>query len=178
MGDSEMILLENARRVVLVEDEPVSLEVMTSVLQAMDLEVVAFQTADSALDFIRENPRQSLVLSDIGLPGMSGLDLLQGIRELGLSIPFVLISACHEVDMVLQSLRLGAMDYLQKPNFGERVATVVSNAVEVGIRLLAEQDLKDRIRAKDESVNLQAAADLLERNEQQMQRFRVKNTRG
>jgi DNA-binding NtrC family response regulator len=98
--------------------------------------VTVFSDAESALAAI-EARRPDLVLLDIGLPGMNGIDALRKIKACSADICVIMITAYEEIDSVVSAMRLGAYDYVLKPFQMEALKTSLSNAFH-GIRLRKE----------------------------------------
>jgi len=67
-----------------------------------------------ALEMIRSNPYH-LVISDVMMPGMDGIDLLQHLRELQQRPAVIMITGQSEVDLTVKAMKTGAVDYLKKP---------------------------------------------------------------
>lgn len=102
-----------SKSVYLVEDEPDLSTILGRFLQSAGYDVVPFGRGDVALEAIRQVP-PDLAILDLTLPGLSGLDVLQGMRR-RTDCPVLLISArVAEVDRIL-GLEMGADDYLPKP---------------------------------------------------------------
>ena len=100
--------------VVVVEDEDDNRFFVRSVLERHGYTVHAFPRATDALEHLRSNPTR-VVLSDMRMPGMSGLDFAAEVRRLDASASVVLMTAYATVDSAIEALRLGAADLLQKP---------------------------------------------------------------
>lgn len=107
---------EEIRRVLLVEDDPAQLALMARWLEGIDnLEVRRVPRAEQAWRMLTDRSRWDLVISDIHLPGMDGLDLLRKFRKREPSTPFLLVTAYKEFDDALEALRNGASGFLTKP---------------------------------------------------------------
>ena len=111
--------------------------------------VKTFPDAESVLAAVREEP-PDLVLLDIGLPGMSGLDALREIRALDPEILVVVITAFEDVRTVVSAMKGGAHDYVVKPLQLETLDVCVRNALEtVGlkkeVRLLQDRLLQENL---------------------------------
>ena len=104
-------------KVLLVDDEPWALSGIRDTFQwdKFGFEVLAETTvAAEALDIIfRENP--DVVFTDIRMPGISGIDLMQKVREEGIDTEFVVVSGFGEFSYAQQAMRQGAFDYCLKP---------------------------------------------------------------
>lgn len=101
-------------RIVLIDDEVKLLRALKKALELDGHEVCDFSQPDAALKFIIErNP--ALVISDIRMPGMSGLDLLAKLGELHPRPPCILMTAYSSIETAVTAVKLGARDYLLKP---------------------------------------------------------------
>jgi DNA-binding response OmpR family regulator len=102
------------RRLLLVEDDPTLRQALTFNLAREGYEVSSSADGESALEAAR-NERLDLILLDVMLPGMSGLEVLRALRRDGVSTPIIVLSAKgDEIDRVV-GLKVGADDYVSKP---------------------------------------------------------------
>jgi putative nucleotidyltransferase with HDIG domain len=102
-----------AARILIIDDDPKVLSVLSSLLSERHLCKTA-TSAREALDYMRE-ATYDLVLSDIMMPGMSGLELLHEITRLRLETVVVLISGNLNIQSAIEAMRRGAFDYVTKP---------------------------------------------------------------
>src|SRR6188474_350019 len=102
------------RRLLLVEDDPTLRQALTFNLAREGYEVSSTADGESALEAAR-NERLDLILLDVMLPGMSGLEVLRALRRDGVTTPVIVLSAKgDEIDRVV-GLKVGADDYVSKP---------------------------------------------------------------
>lgn len=101
-------------RVLLVDDHAPILRFLASAFSAHGCEVSTAATAEKALDLLADHSFD-LVVSDIKMPGLSGLDLLRAVKGKQPGTPVVLITGAPSVNSAVFGLRLGAYDYLSKP---------------------------------------------------------------
>ena len=129
----------------IVEDEAKLLKLLVrSFKDHPQWEVDAAENAEDALHKIEANP-PDVVLTDIRLPGMSGLDLMNAERGTKQSPRFVVMTAYATVSSAVEALRAGAVDYLIKPFPNEELMHVLGR-IENEIRLANEnQNLRDRL---------------------------------
>ena len=128
--------------VYIVDDEETIRQGVTMALES-DYQVAAFDTGEAAIHAMRENP-PDLVLLDIGLPGMDGIEVLRKIRDFYPEMLVIMITAYEDVDTVVAAMKLGAYDYVVKPLHMDALEVTVRNALET-IRLRKEvQDLQER----------------------------------
>ncbi len=101
-------------RILVVDDESAQRELIGGFLKKQGHEVLTAASGAEALARLRE-ARVDLVLSDYKMPGMSGLDLLRGVKAVNPEIPFILVTAYGTVETAVQAMKEGAADYLTKP---------------------------------------------------------------
>ena len=119
----------------IVDDEKTIREGVSMALEG-DYSVKAFGTAESAIDTIKEN-LPDLVLLDIGLPGMNGIEALRTIKNLYPDILVVMITAYEDINTVISAMKLGAYDYVVKPIHMDGLEVTIRNALET-VRLRKE----------------------------------------
>ena len=103
-------------------------EYLCEVLTREGYEVTAFSDALSALAHLSQEEKQSdLVLTDIGMPGTSGLDLLRTLKTVSPGLPVLLLSGLYELGLALSALKNGAADYLVKPVNAKELTAAVKN---------------------------------------------------
>jgi len=118
------------RRRVLVVDDDESLRRVTQVqLEQAGYEVSSAADGASALAMLQKSP-QDLVLTDLKMPGMSGLDLLRKVREEYPETVVVMITAFGTVDTAVEAIKAGAYDYITKPIRSEELELVVRRSLE------------------------------------------------
>ncbi|MFZ6760544.1 ANTAR domain-containing response regulator [Undibacterium sp. Ji50W] len=100
-------------RILLVDDDPFTLTLLSSILEHAGYDVVQAQCGEDALNVIlMQEP--DIALLDINMPGMSGLDLAGHLRS-DTTVPFMFLSATSDSEIVKQAVEYGAVGYLVKP---------------------------------------------------------------
>lgn len=132
----------------LIEDNPVLRDVAGHLFKAAGWEVCEHVSAEAFLAGQRPSGDACLVV-DIMLPGMSGLDLLELLSNEGSQTPVVMLSGQRDVGSAISALKVGAVDYLEKPANWEMLFASVSDALK-----------KAREERKQEEVRIQAVARL------------------
>jgi DNA-binding NtrC family response regulator len=108
-------------RLLLVDDEIDFLAPMVKRLKRRNYQVETSTSGHGALDFIRENP-VDLVILDVQMPGMDGIETLSEIKRIDPSIGVVMLTGHANIEAAIAGMELGAFDYLMKPmNFDELV---------------------------------------------------------
>lgn len=103
------------KRILVVDDEPEMLELLCAALTAEDTELRSTNSAEKALEMLRDDP-PDLVVSDLVFPsGMDGLGLLEKAREIRPGLRFIMVSGNGSVESAVKTLKYGAFDYLVKP---------------------------------------------------------------
>ena len=115
-------------RILIVDDEREITEILADLLSE-DYDCLKAGSAEQALDCLRAGEFQ-LVISDITMPGMSGLDMIPHVKQLSPDTVVVMISGMQTVESAIGALRLGAFDYLMKPFDLRQVEAVVKRALE------------------------------------------------
>jgi len=104
----------NNLTILYIEDEKNIRETLTSSLQIMFNSVFATENAEDALE-IYTHKHIDIILSDIGLPGMDGINFVKIIRETNKEIPIILLTAYTDTDILLEAIKLKLISYLTKP---------------------------------------------------------------
>ncbi|MCU0492929.1 MAG: response regulator [Chloroflexaceae bacterium] len=116
-------------RVLIVEDEPTIREICRLFLRPY-YDITTAENGRVGLELLRKE-RFDLVLTDIQMPEMTGLELLCHIREENLDVDVIVLTAYATVDTAKQALKLGALDYLAKPIDGDNLERTVRNCLEL-----------------------------------------------
>jgi two-component system, OmpR family, KDP operon response regulator KdpE len=103
-----------ALRILVVDDEPAIVRFLRASLESQGYLVSAVGDASTALDVVRRGAADLVVL-DLGLPDMDGLDVVKRIRESGATLPIIVLSAREKETAKVEALDSGADDYVTKP---------------------------------------------------------------
>jgi DNA-binding NtrC family response regulator len=118
-------------RILIVDDEPFNLDLLAQELREMGYAVERARDGVEALARV-ESYRPDLVLLDYMMPGMSGLDVLRELRKGESEVPVVMITAHGSIDVAVQAMKLGALDFVTKPFEPDHIALVLRKALEHG----------------------------------------------
>ncbi|VVE48308.1 C4-dicarboxylate transport transcriptional regulatory protein DctD [Pandoraea terrigena] len=122
-------MIPDSLRVLLVEDDAAVRLGTVQALQLADIEVDAFGGAEDALEHI-DGDFPGIVVSDVRLPGMDGLELLKRVKAMSASMPVILVTGHGDIAMAVQAMRLGAYDFVEKPFASERIVELARRALE------------------------------------------------
>ena len=117
-------------RILIVDDEENVLALCQTILQKRGYEVERASTAEEALDRL-ESELFDVVITDLKMPGMSGLDLLSKGKALNPFMPFIMLTGFGTVHSAVEAMKEGAYDYLIKPVDNEEFKLVVQKALEL-----------------------------------------------
>src|SRR6476660_1684569 len=101
--------------ILLVDDEPGMLRYIRTLLEVDDYKVATASTGEEALERVQKGLQPDLVLLDVLMPGIDGLQTLEQLRQIRPGMKVVMLSCVSDTRKVVQAIRLGAHDYLTKP---------------------------------------------------------------
>ncbi|HZK14816.1 MAG TPA: sigma-54 dependent transcriptional regulator, partial [Desulfobaccales bacterium] len=113
-----------------VDDEPQILQMISGILRDEGFEVITAPDGEAALKLVGEEA-PDLVLLDIALPGLDGLEVLQELKRHYPFLPVVIISAYGSVENAVKATRLGAYDFIEKPPHADKILLTVRNGLEL-----------------------------------------------
>jgi two-component system, NtrC family, C4-dicarboxylate transport response regulator DctD len=116
-------------RVLYIEDDELVRRAGVQSLQLAGFEATGFANAEAAVPLV-DAEFAGVVVSDIRLPGMSGLDLLAQCHERAPDVPVILVTGHGDISMAVQAMRDGAYDFIEKPFASERLIETVRRALE------------------------------------------------
>ncbi|MBI5083330.1 MAG: sigma-54-dependent Fis family transcriptional regulator [Acidobacteria bacterium] len=117
------------KRILVVDDEENLRRVTQLKLQQAGYEAMTASDGAQALEVLAKHP-QDLVLTDLKMPGMSGIELLQKIKEEYLEVVVIVVTAYGTIESAVEAMRLGAYDYIIKPVNADALKLIVSRALE------------------------------------------------
>jgi cyclic di-GMP phosphodiesterase len=149
-------------RILIVDDEVEITEILADLLSE-EYACLRAASAEEALAHLHESEFQ-LVVSDITMPGMSGLDMIPHVKALSPDTVVVMISGMQTVESAIGALRLGAFDYLMKPFDLRQVEAVVKRALEHHDLVVAKQRYENHLEelVEQRTVELDKALNSLE----------------
>ena len=114
----------------LIDDDPNTLASLARAFRLAGHEATVCDNALRAAELLRAE-HFDLILSDVVMPGKSGMELLEELKKSGLQTPIVLISGQANIEMAVKATRLGALDFLEKPLTTDKLLLTVENALKL-----------------------------------------------
>ena len=125
--------------ILIVDDEKNYLVVLEALLTGEGYEIITAQTGMAALDTVREAD-VDLVITDMKMPGMNGMALLEECKQIKPDLPVIMMTAFGTIEMAVEAMKKHAYDYIQKPFENEQLKLTVQKALE-NYRLIKENRL-------------------------------------
>jgi len=122
-------MVEQSARILIVDDERFFREAIRDVLVSDGFLCAEAASGEEALGLV-QNPRLGVVVLDVRLPGIDGIEVLRRLRDIRPTLRVIMLSASTDQELVLEALRLGACDYLAKPLHDEELVLAVRRAAE------------------------------------------------
>jgi DNA-binding NtrC family response regulator len=142
--------MTKSRQLLIVDDDRAMREMLSSLFKERGLWAEEAPSADAALALAAEHDFDA-VLSDVRMPGLSGVELVGQLRRLRPRTPVILMTAFGSIDSAVDAMRSGAFDYLTKPFEPDAVVLAVERALEHRALALENEQLR---RAVDQSTSL------------------------
>ncbi|MFI5174314.1 MAG: response regulator [Terriglobia bacterium] len=121
---------ESKEAVLIVDDEEPIRQLLTQCLSGEGYQTKAASNADEALSAL-STKHFDLVLSDLRMPGMNGLELLEAIGQRHADVGVLMLTACDDVSLAVQAMKMGALDYVLKPFRIDEINTTVRKALQL-----------------------------------------------
>ncbi len=129
-----------------IDDDEALRDSLSFLLRTAKIEVTSYSSASVFLDVL---PTANLgcIVTDVRMPGMSGIDLLRRLKELGIGVPVVVMTGHGDIPLAVEAMKFGAVDFLEKPFDDE----VLLQAVRAALRQQAGEAKRQTERAEIET---------------------------
>ena len=141
----------SAGRILVVEDEDKLRRVIDLHLESAGFEVDGARTAEQAMPLA---PLADLVITDLRLPGMSGLEFIEQLKARGIQAAVIVITAHGSVEAAVDAMKLGAADFLQKPFSLDHLMTVVQKVMSVQLLVAENRRLREELDERYQFDNI------------------------
>ncbi len=102
------------KTILIVDDEEALREALVKILEDDGYEVIAAESGERAIEILHDYP-VDLMLTDIRMPGMSGIDLLKKVREIHHTLGVIILTGYGEIESYIEAMHFGALEYVSKP---------------------------------------------------------------
>jgi two-component system, sensor histidine kinase and response regulator len=119
----------STERILLVDDSATQLQAARALLEQRGFDVMSARTGEEALELVRQHAFE-LVLSDVMMPGMSGFELCQAIKQLSDAPPVVLLTSLNDPRDIVRGVECGAYNYITKPYEPQRLADRIRHVID------------------------------------------------
>lgn len=144
----EMELEEKSKgNILIVDDDPDALDALASLLETKGYSIEACSSGTDAIEAVKRNGCET-VLSDIRMPGISGLELLDAIHHHDSELPVVLITAYADLSTTVAAIKKKAFDFILKPYKGDEVSDSIEKAVRYYRLVQTEKNYKKDLELK------------------------------
>lgn len=124
--------MAQSKRILVVDDEPISLRVITATLDLSPYEVEQCESGETAWALLQQDPGFDVIILDRIMPGLDGMALFEKIQadDSLKSIPIIMLTAVDGEEEIIEAITAGVFDYLTKPVDSERLLQLVESATQ------------------------------------------------
>jgi two-component system response regulator FixJ len=134
--------------IALIDDDEAVLDSLRLYFASQQVQTTCFPAANAFLAAIDKGDRFGCVVSDVRMPGVSGLDLVHHLQRHDAALPIILITGHGDVDMAVAAIKVGAFDFIEKPFDEARLLASIRNAVEKGRQRDLDSAEIERLRSR------------------------------
>jgi two-component system, LuxR family, response regulator FixJ len=131
----------------IIDDDEAVRQSLTFLLRTAQIDVQSYASAAAFLEALPETP-SGCVITDVRMPGMSGIELLRRLKELKSSMPVIVITGHGDVPLAVEAMKIGAADFLEKPFDDEVLLASVQSALSQRDGETRRQAERDEIESK------------------------------
>lgn len=142
--------METIHNILVVDDDEVSREMLMEALRRSGYQVHGAESAEEALRLV-EKTMFDLVLTDVRMEGISGIELVERIKKKSPDVPVVVMTAFGNSDITIEAIRAGAFDFVSKPFQLEKMRRIIANALEKRI-LVQERKSVETVESANQNV--------------------------
>ena len=154
--------MPGGERVLIVEDEDLMRELLARILAGENYRIQQASSGEEALKFLQEHP-VDLILTDLKLKGMTGLQLLSEARALDPEIVVIIMTAYASVETAVEAMRKGAYDYITKPFINDEIRVMLRRALNERHLSQENRHLKRELRERYRFENIIGNSEAMQR---------------
>lgn len=140
--------MEDSKSILIVDDEPNIRRVLSAVFEKAGYQVYTAENGKKALDIISTEQNLDVVLCDLIMPDLNGVEVLKTAREINPRLSLIMITAHGTIKTAVDAMKLGAFDYITKPFDMDEIKLVVKNALERSQLLVENTQLKQELKSR------------------------------
>jgi FixJ family two-component response regulator len=134
--------------IALVDDDAAVLDSLQLYFARHQATTTCFTSAEALIAALDEGTRPDCIVSDVRMPGMSGLDLLHRLKARHCAVPLILITALADIEIAVSAIKTGACDFIEKPFDEGRLLTSIRGAVAQRRRQASREAEIDTLRSR------------------------------
>ena len=146
-------MLQGNSRILVVDDDASVRDMLSIVLKRAGYDVVCAESGESALNTLKKESFE-LVISDIKMPGVSGIELLKKIKSIDAELPVIMITAFASANDAVEAMKLGAADYITKPFNIDELKLIIERSLYRKSIEKENIELKSRLTEKEKFENI------------------------
>ena len=135
-------------QILVVDDNRTERETLVDIIETLEYKALSAPTAEEALTIIKDNAID-LILTDLKLPKMNGLELLSEVQKNNRGIPVILVTGYESVDTAITAMKNDAQDYLVKPLSKQTLQKAIESALKIRRMYLEKEGLKEKLDEQD-----------------------------
>jgi two-component system response regulator FixJ len=139
--------------IALIDDDEAVLDSLALYLARQDVKASGFKATEDFLAALDRSTSFDCVVSDVRLPGMSGLDLVRLLVERRFAAPIILITGHGDIDMAVSAIKIGAFDFIEKPFDEARLLASIRNAVEKSRQQASDAAALEQLRSRFDALS-------------------------
>lgn len=145
--------MNEAIHIALVDDDAAVLDSLRLYFARRQVSASCFASADALLASLESGAKPDCIVSDIRMPGMSGLDLIHRLKERRSTAPLILITGLGDIEMAVSAIKDGAFDFIEKPFDESRLLASVQKAAALGRQRARDAAEIDKLRSRFDTLS-------------------------
>ena len=139
--------------IAIIDDDEAVLDSLRLYFTRQDVDASCFETARDFLAALSDGQKFDCIVSDVRMPGMSGLDLVEHLKTSGTIAPVILITGHGDIDMAVAAIKVGAFDFIEKPFDESRLLASIRGAMATRVRPEADAVELEKLQSRFESLS-------------------------
>jgi len=148
--------------ILVIDDERSMREFLSIMLEKEGYRAIAIDNGNDALEFISKN-KYDLIITDIKMPKMSGIDILRESMALHPNTPVIMITAFASTEVAVEAMKLGAYDYITKPFNVDEIKIIIKNAIEKKSLFDENISLREELKGRYQFSNIVGKSDKIQK---------------